>query len=186
MGRRAPPPALNVALELARALGGAALFPLRFADAVFTHGALHDELLADLGAERAPLEAPSGPAPAQPVRLFVSAAETSGEQHALQILEALRARLAELGAAPWELVGLGGERLRAAGVRTVGDPVANATMGVATLSRVPYYLGLLRDAAVELATCDLALLVDSPALHVPLGRIARRAGARVVHFVAPQ
>jgi lipid-A-disaccharide synthase len=28
--------------------------------------------------------------------------------------------------------------------------------------------------------------VDSPALHVPLGRIARRAGARVAHFVAPQ
>ncbi|HVS19079.1 MAG TPA: hypothetical protein VMT18_10805 [Planctomycetota bacterium] len=189
MARRAPPPALNVALEFARALGGAALFPARYVDAALTRDALRAELRADLGRARAPLgpEAEPAPAPDRPLRLFVSAAEASGEQHALQVLAALRARLCAAHAPPWECVGLGGERLRAAGVHLLGDPVARATMGVGgVLKQLPFYLGLLRDAATELARCDLALLVDSPALHVPLGRIARRAGARVVHFVAPQ
>jgi lipid-A-disaccharide synthase len=182
-------PELNVALELGRALGGAALFPARFLDAAVTRDALRAELLGDLRPRRRP-PAPARAVPrvpGRPVRLFVSAAEASGEQHALQILAALEARLRALGAPPWELVGLGGERLRAAGVRTLADPVARATMGVGgALKQLPFYLALLRDSARELARCDLALLVDSPALHVPLGRIARRAGARVAHFVAPQ
>ncbi|MEO6709319.1 MAG: hypothetical protein ABI054_04835, partial [Planctomycetota bacterium] len=49
-------------------------------------------------------------------------------------------------------------------------------------------LRLLRDAAAHLRETqpDVCLFVDSPALHVPLGHIARRAGVPVVHFVAPQ
>jgi lipid-A-disaccharide synthase len=184
-----PPPSLQVALELGRALGGAALLPARLADAAFTRDALRAELLADLGRPRRPI-AEAGPwprLPDRPLRLFVSAAEASGEQHALQILSALRARLDEGRAPAWEFVGLGGERLRAAGVRTLGDPVARATMGVrGALAQLPFYLELLHGAARELARCDVALLVDSPALHVPLGRIARRCGVRVAHFVAPQ
>lgn len=184
-----PSPALNVAMELGRALGGAALLPARMVDAAFTRDALRAEILTDLLRSHAPLRDEPGAAlpPRRPVRLFVSAAETSGEQHALQILAALEARVRAAGAPAWECVGLGGERLRAAGVRTVGDPVARATMGVSgALRQLPFYLGLLHGAAAELARCDVALLVDSPALHVPLGRMARRAGARVVHFVAPQ
>ena len=187
MARRAPPPALQVALELARALGGAALFPARYVDAAFRRDALRAEITADLGRAYPPPSSARAPTPTRALRLFVGAAETSGESHALQILGALRGRLRDAGAPDWELVGLGGERLREAGVRVVGDPVARATMGVGgALGQLPFYLGLLRDAAAELARCDLALLVDSPALHVPLGRIARRAGARVAHFVAPQ
>lgn len=182
-------PTLQVALELGRALGGAALLPARLADAAFTRDALRAELLGDLRRARRPTHAASATPrlPDRPLRLFVCAAETSGEQHALQILAALRDLLAAQRAPAWEFCGLGGERLRAAGVRTLGDPVARATMGVSgALAQLPFYLGLLRDAARELARCDVALLVDSPALHVPLGRIARRSGARVAHFVAPQ
>lgn len=188
MARRAPPPALNVALELGRALGGVALFPARYVDAAMTHDALRAELVDDLRRlHPAPRPAPDVAPPGRPLRLFVSSAERSGEQHALQILDALRERLRAARAPAWEFVGLGGERLAGAGVRIVGDPVARATMGVSgALRQLPFYLGLLRDAAAELASCDLALLVDSPALHVPLGRIARRAGVRVAHFVAPQ
>jgi lipid-A-disaccharide synthase len=36
------------------------------------------------------------------------------------------------------------------------------------------------------ARAGVAVLVDSPALHVPLGRMLRRAGIPVVHFVTPQ
>jgi lipid-A-disaccharide synthase len=119
--------------------------------------------------------------------VFVSCAETSGEIHAVGVVRALTARLAAAGAPAPELVGLGGEALRAAGVRTLGDPVSRATMGFrGALGALPYYLDLMERSGQELARCDLAVLVDSPALHIPLGRVARSAGTRVVQFVAPQ
>ena len=125
---------------------------------------------------------------ARPLRVFVSCAEPSGEIHALGLVAALRAELDALGAPPPELFGLGGTRLAAAGVDCIGDPVQRAAMGADVLRALPFYLGLVTATArtlVERAP-DVVVPVDSPALHVPLGRIARRAGRPVVHFVTPQ
>jgi lipid-A-disaccharide synthase len=187
--RRALPAGLSVALEFARALAGVALLPARLADFYFRRASLVEELKFDLAQPSA--RARAGPsaarAPQRVLRIFVSAAETSGEIHAEHILRALREQLAAAGAPPPEIVGLGGQRLRAAGVRTLFDTVERARMGIGgALAQLPFYLRVLHASARELASCDVALLIDSPALHVPLGRIARRAGARVVHFVAPQ
>jgi len=178
-----------VALELSRAIGSAALLPLRVADFAVCRGALAAELRGDLGGAAAGVWTPPDDLelPPRQLRVFVSCAETSGEIHAVGVVRALTARLRAAGAPRPELVGLGGDALRAAGVRTLDDPVARATMGFRdVLGALPYYLDLLERSAQELAGCDLAVLVDSPALHLPLGRIARRAGARVVQFVAPQ
>jgi lipid-A-disaccharide synthase len=186
---RRRPPRLAVALELGRALGNTALLPLRLADFAVCRDALAAEVRGDIaGAVAEPWTPPQDLAlPQRRLRVFVSCAEASGEIHAVGVTRALTARLAAAGAPQPELVGLGGEALRAAGVRTVADPVARATMGLrGALQALPYYLGLVERCAQELVGCDLALMVDSPALHVPLGRIARRAGARVVQFVAPQ
>jgi lipid-A-disaccharide synthase len=61
-------------------------------------------------------------------------------------------------------------------------------MGFDVLGALPFYLGLLTTSLRSIAArrADVVVLVDSPALHVPLGRMARRQGARVVHFVTPQ
>jgi lipid-A-disaccharide synthase len=86
-------------------------------------------------------------------------------------------------------MGLGGARLAAAGVELVGRPVDRAAMGFgAVLSALPFYVGLLRDAVamIRAERPDVCVFVDSPALHVPLGRMARRYGVPVVHFVTPQ
>jgi len=185
--RRGPPPRVSVALELARALGGIALLPARLADFFACREALEAELASDLEAQVATPAAAQGRVPARPLRVFVSSAEASGEIHAAGLVRAARAHLAAAGAPPAEWVGLGGSRLRAEGVDTLDDPVARAKMGLGgALAELPYYLSLLERSSSALRSCDLAVLVDSPALHVPLGRIARRAGARAVHFVTPQ
>ncbi|HUR27552.1 MAG TPA: hypothetical protein VM509_05150 [Planctomycetota bacterium] len=187
--RAGPPATLSVAIELARALGGLALFPFRLALYLARRKALSAELLADLSATPKTVPARGAPRLVRAPRVFVSCAEASGEVHVLNTLRALRIRCAELGVGEPLCTGLGGDRLRAAGVRTLGDPVQRAAMGFsAVLGSLPFYLRLLRTAAAHFRDerPDVCVLVDSPALHVPLGRIARRAGVPVVHFVTPQ
>jgi lipid-A-disaccharide synthase len=188
--RRAVSPRAAVGLELARALGGLVLLPARAFDFAMCSDALREELADELHRPVPPEPAPAHSAPPERrLRLFVSCAEASGEAHALSLVAALRERLAALGAPEPELTGLGGRRLRAAGVRLAGEPVERAAMGFeGMLASLPYYLGLLEAAARVLRDerPDACALVDSPALHVPLGRIARRYGVPVVHHVAPQ
>jgi lipid-A-disaccharide synthase len=123
------------------------------------------------------------------LRIFVSAAERSGEIHAVNLVRALRRLAAAHGVEQLELSGLGGEALGREGVRLVGTPVERAQMGLSGLgSSLGYWLGLVRAVAEDWREhpIDVFVPVDSPALHVPLARIAQSRSARVVHFVAPQ
>jgi len=126
--------------------------------------------------------------PDRTLRVFVSSAEPSGERHAARLVGALRSVCLERGAPPPALVGLGGDLLRAEGVETFGDPVARAAMGADVLRSLGFYLGLVERAARAFREerIDLFVPVDSPALHQPLGRIARRFAVPTVHYVAPQ
>lgn len=188
--RRASPRARGlVRRELARALGSGLLLPPRAFGQLGYQLELAAKVREDLASE--PSFAPDDlvlDLPERPLRIFVSCAEASGETHAVNLVAALRSVLAEQGAPEPELVGLGGERLRAAGVRTVGDPVRSARMGISgVLGALPFYLHLLEDAAdALLAKTDLYIGVDSPALHVPLAHIARGAGVPTVQYITPQ
>lgn len=182
-------PTLAVAGELGRALVDLMLLPFRSASYSMQRRALEGALAGDLATQVQPDAGPPVTAlPTEPLRIFVSAAEHSGELHAAGWVRALRRELDAAGAPSPILRGLGGARLEAEGVELVGRPVERSAMGFDVLSALPYYLGLLREAARELADFrpHLCLPVDSPALHVPLGRLARNRGARVVHFVTPQ
>jgi len=173
-----------------RALGGLLLLPWRGLRYWFRREACRAELREDLGARpELAATARSLDLPARPLRIFVSCAEASGEIHAVNLVRALRERLAEEGAPPAVFSGLGGDALRAEGVEIVADPVSTAAMGFGGVLRIlPFYLRLVRDTARHLvhARIDLFLPVDSPALHVPLGHVAKAAGVPVVHFVTPQ
>ena len=183
-------PGLAVAGEFLRALGGVLRLPLHLQDSLARRDGFRASLTADLGRPSPVVEA-SSPAqlPERPLRIFVSCAEASGEIHASNLVEELRARIASSGGPEPEFLGLGGRRLEALGVRLVGNPVERAAMGIGgVLPSIPFYLGLLKRSAIEFSerAPDLFLPVDSPALHVPMAHLARRYGVRVVHFVAPQ
>lgn len=178
-------------LELARAVGGALVVPLRYGVHLTTRrrelARIREEVAAGAGAVDA---APEVALPRErPLRVFLGAAEASGEIHAASLVKAIRALAEAQGAPPPTLTAIGGERLRALGVETLEDPVARAHMGFdGVLQSLPYYAGVLERAAAHArdARPDVFLPVDSPALHVPMARMVRRHGVPVVHLVAPQ
>lgn len=184
-----PSPGWAVRLEMLRTLGQGALLAPRLLAFVATHARARDEVETDL---QNPADVDEPPICALPtdraLTIFVACAEVSGEIHALSVVRALKDRLRMSGAPPPKFVGLGGSELARAGVTLVGNPVERAQMGLGVWSSIPWYARLLR----ECATCfrderpDVLLAVDSPALNVPLARIAHRYGVPVVHFVTPQ
>jgi lipid-A-disaccharide synthase len=158
--------------------------PLYVAGFMRRRGALRAEIAADLNRPAAIDEPPALRAFTQTPRLFLSCAEPSGELHALNFLRELRQMVP--GAS---VSGLGGAALASAGVSLLGDPVTRATMGFGGIvESLPFYVGLLNRCAEHFRSVrpDVAVLVDSPALHVPLGRIAREFDVPVLHFVTPQ
>jgi lipid-A-disaccharide synthase len=186
---RAPGVNRAVAAELTRAGLDGLLLPLRSARFLMRARDVRTGVLLDLSS-LASVEDPGPPlqAPERPLRIFLSSAEPSGEQHAAALVHALRAELERLDAPPPRFLALGGERTRALGIETVGDPLERAAMGAKPLGSVPFYAGLLRRAGEHIARFqpDVLVPVDSPALHLPLARIARPHARRIVHLVAPQ
>lgn len=187
--RGGPSPAWAVRLEVLRSIGQGVLLAPRLLTYLASHRRALDEIARDL-------QHPSGidPAPLLDLRkdtaltIFVACAEVSGETHAVNAVRAMRSQLALAGARAPRFIGLGGPRLASAGVEIIGNPVDRAQMGLGVWSSIPWYARLLRDAAEHLRDerPDVLLAVDSPALHVPLARIARRYCVPTVHFVTPQ
>lgn len=149
----------------------------------------HEAAVArDLATDPAPVESPElPPLPAAPLRLFLAAAEPSGEAHAARLARAILRLAAEHGAPAPELRGLGGDELRAAGVETLADPGSKAAMGTGALRALPFYTGLIESSAACWANWrpHVFVPVDSPALFVPMARTAQRYGVPTVHHIAP-
>jgi lipid-A-disaccharide synthase len=118
------------------------------------------------------------------MKIFLSTADASGDLHASALVRALRERIADV-----EVVGLGGERLEAAGLRPV-VPQSELAIGglVEILSSAPRilkaYAALRR--ALRASRPDVCVLVDSPDLNLPLAAVARRLGVPVLYYIAPQ
>ena len=184
-------PRTSARLELARAIGGGLVAPLRFLVNLPQRSRSRYDVAGDVAAGSGEISpTPSFKLPLdRPLRVFLSAAEASGEIHGASLVKALWQCAEDQGAPRPEIVAIGGDRLRALGIQTIGDPVARAEMGFdGVIQSLPYYVGLLEDAARHARETrpDVVVCVDSPALHVPLARMVRRYGAPVVHVVAPQ
>ncbi len=114
----------------------------------------------------------------------MSAGEPSGDRLGAELLLALRAR-----GIPVEAAGIGGPRLRAAGLRAVVPMESIAVMGFASvLGKLPEIRRARREILRLLAERPDAVFVpiDSPGLHLGLARRAKRMGRRVVYYVCPQ
>ena len=100
------------------------------------------------------------------------------------MLLALRARGIQVEAA-----GIGGPKLRAAGLKTVVPMESIAVMGFASLlGKLPEIRRARREILRLLVEHEEALFlpIDSPGLHLALAHRAKRMGRRVVYYVCPQ
>lgn len=118
------------------------------------------------------------------MRLFISAGEPSGDLHGSNLARALR------GLDPHvELVGLGGPRMRAAGVTLFDALAEKAAMGIVGVLR---FIPALTDL-VERLVCEwqqrrpnAVVLIDYPGFHWHLAARAKAMEIPVVSFVPPQ
>ncbi len=84
--------------------------------------------------------------------------------------------------------GMGGARLREAGLESLRQAEEMSVMGVAeVLPKIPVILGILRQltAAAEARRPRVALLVDSPDFNLRQARRLKRIGTKVVYYVSP-
>lgn len=116
--------------------------------------------------------------------LFLSAGEPSGDLHAANLARALLNRCPDA-----RLVGLGGDRMTAAGVRLRYPLTDLAVMWFGKVIRhLPQFFRLARQTEVYFRRHkpDAVVLVDYPGFHFALAKRAHRAGVPVYWFVPPQ
>lgn len=116
-------------------------------------------------------------------RIFVSVAEQSADEHAASLIRAY------LEASPKAaFAGLAGPAMRDVGCECFQDMTAGSAMAAAAVRRAPEAWLLLRRLKRYLRSrqFDAAVLVDSPALNLPIAKVCRKAGLPVLYYIAPQ
>ena len=121
---------------------------------------------------------PSG----QPTILFTGF-EPSGDDHAAAAIAELLARHPHVRVCAW-----GGPKMEAAGAEIVEHTGKDAVVGLPGVGKILEHRRINARVAEWVARNKPAVHVpvDSPAANFPICKITKRAGARVVHLVAPQ
>ncbi len=115
--------------------------------------------------------------------IFISAAEQSADEHAAGLI---RAFLKKYPGAKFN--GLAGPAMRDAGCFCLEDMTPKSAMASAALRRIPESLILLRRIKEHLrqSKYDAAVVVDSPAINLPIAKLCRAADIPVLYYIAPQ
>ena len=121
--------------------------------------------------------------PGRPVILML-AGEASGDLHGAGVARAIRNRWPEA-----TLMGLGGERMAAEGVRLLAGLDRLSVMGfVEVVRHLPYFLRLERrlDALLAEGSVDLVLPIDYPGFNLRMAARSKARGIPVLYYIAPQ
>jgi lipid-A-disaccharide synthase len=122
-------------------------------------------------------------------RIFISTGEVSGDWHGAILIEALHERAALKGI-ELEIVGLGGDRMAAAGAKILGNTVGIGSIGA--VEALPYILPTImvqKNAKKWLKNSppDVAVLIDYMMPNQGMGYFAKRTlKIPVIYYIAPQ
>jgi lipid-A-disaccharide synthase len=123
-----------------------------------------------------------------PIGIFISAGEASGEHYGALLVEALQRRMAAAGQTA-QFFGMGGERMAAAGLQVVVRSEDMAVMGITEVVRhLPRIYREFRrlTRAIRERRPAVAVLIDFPDIHFKLAKQLHRLGIPVIFFVSPQ
>jgi len=115
--------------------------------------------------------------------LFV-AGEASGDLHGAGVARAL----GEMGA-PFSLTGIGGDKMRDAGVTLLAHVEKLAVMGfVEVLKHVPLHYRLAKELRRRIDSGSVAavVLIDYPGFNMKIAAAAKDAGVPVLYYITPQ
>jgi lipid-A-disaccharide synthase len=118
-----------------------------------------------------------------PTQILISAGEASGDMYAARLAEALRAR------ADVHLFGMGGPRMRDAGVELVADCSEVSLVGIVEIAKkLPALNRVWKQLLAETKRRKprFAILTDFPGFHLRLARALKHQGVQNIYFVCPQ
>ena len=118
-----------------------------------------------------------------PTQILISAGEASGDMYAARLAAALRAR------ADVHLYGMGGPRMREAGVELVADCAEVSLVGIVEIAKKLPALNRVWKRLMDESkqrTPRFAILTDFPGFHLRLARALKRQGVQNIYFVCPQ
>src|ERR1700691_5643067 len=118
-----------------------------------------------------------------PTQLLISAGEASGDMYAARLAAALRER------ADVHLFGMGGPRMREAGVELVADCSEVSLVGIVEIAKkYPALRRVWKHLLGEVTRRKprFAILTDFPGFHLRLARALKLQGVRNIYFVCPQ
>jgi lipid-A-disaccharide synthase len=118
-----------------------------------------------------------------PTQILISAGEASGDMYAARLAEALRER------ADVHLYGMGGPRMREAGVELVADCAEVSLVGIVEIAKKLPALNRVWKRLIgesERRKPRFAILTDFPGFHLRLARALKRQGVQNIYFVCPQ
>jgi lipid-A-disaccharide synthase len=118
-----------------------------------------------------------------PISLLLSAGEASGDMYAARLTVALKQR------ADFEIFGMGGPQMRAAGVDIVTDYSEVSVVGITEiLSHLPSLVRAMRHLVreAERRKPAFAILTDFPGFHLRLARKLKRRGIKNIYYICPQ
>lgn len=116
-------------------------------------------------------------------RIFIITGEASGDVHGANLARALKALDADVS-----ILGVGGPRMRAAGVDLVPDVAHVDLIGLAGPAALSALWKRVRTVRRLLKTepFDAVVLIDNPGLNFHFARIAKRLERRVIYYITPQ
>jgi lipid-A-disaccharide synthase len=118
------------------------------------------------------------------MRVMMIAGEASGDLHGSGVVRELKRRKPEC-----DIFGIGGDKMRAAGMELVYHVRELSVMG---FWEVIQHLPLLRSVERTLAALliarrpDVLVLIDYPGFNLRFAQTARKQGIRIVYYISPQ
>ena len=116
--------------------------------------------------------------------VLIIAGEISGDMHGANLVAELRRKDPDI-----EVFGIGGERMRAAGVDTLFDVRDMAVMGFVEVVRHYRFFKRVFQEMVDLVRLrrpDLVVLIDYPGFNLRFAKAVRQMKVRVVYYICPQ
>jgi lipid-A-disaccharide synthase len=115
--------------------------------------------------------------------LMIIAGETSGDKHAALLVESMK-KMDDL-----RLIGVGGDRMRSAGVELLHHVREMSVMGFSeVLSKLLFFRKVHQDLLNAIASEKPAavILVDYPGFNLRFAESAKKKGMKVIYFISPQ
>ncbi len=115
--------------------------------------------------------------------LFISAAEPSADLHGASLIRAVRRLRPEV-----RFAGVAGPAMRGEGCWTIFDMCHRSAMLAAAFGAIGAARRMWATSRAHLAEYPFraAVLIDSPALHLPLAKRAKKLGVPIFYYIAPQ